>query len=142
MAKIVVLLRAGGVGFFGAPGDWSHFEPFFARRPGSPPLLPALAGAIVSGFFSFGGWWEASKLAGEVEDAPRNLPRALALGVLTVAMLYVAVSAVFLFLVPLEAVSRGRPSRRRRAPPSSGPAGAPSSPPSCCCPCWAACSRS
>jgi APA family basic amino acid/polyamine antiporter len=77
------------------------------RRPGSPPLLAGLAGAVVSGFFSFGGWWEASKLTGEVEDPSRTMPRALALGVLVVTVLYVAVSGVFLFLVPLEAVGSG-----------------------------------
>jgi APA family basic amino acid/polyamine antiporter len=59
---------------------------------------------MVSGFFSFGGWWEMSKLGGEVKDAPRTLPRALALGVLGVTLLYLAVSAAFLYLVPLEAV--------------------------------------
>jgi APA family basic amino acid/polyamine antiporter len=54
-------------------------------------------------FFSFGGWWEAAKLAGEVRDPGRTLPRALALGVGTVTLLYVAVSAVFLYLVPIDA---------------------------------------
>ncbi len=78
-----------------------------ARQPGAPPLLPALAGAVVSAFFSFGGWWEASKLAGEVRDPQRTLPRALALGVATITALYIAVSAVFLYLVPREAATSG-----------------------------------
>jgi APA family basic amino acid/polyamine antiporter len=99
------------LGLFSGAGDPSHFAPFFARRPDSPALFLALAGAVVSGFFSFGGWWEASKLAGEVEDAPRNVPRALFLGVLTVALIYVSVSAVFLFLVPLDAVQLAHPAK-------------------------------
>lgn len=106
-AKAGVLLLLVLAGFFGSAGDWSRFQPFVARHAGSPPLLPALAGAIVAGFFSFGGWWQASNLAAEVEDAPRTLPRALAGGVLLVTALYVAVSAVFLFLVPLSAVTSG-----------------------------------
>ena len=85
-----------------APGDASHFVPFLARRPGAPPLVPALAGALVLAFFSFGGWWEAAKLAGEVRDPQRALPRALALGVGAVTLLYASVSAVFLYLVPIE----------------------------------------
>jgi APA family basic amino acid/polyamine antiporter len=104
VAKIAVLLLLVAFGFLAGRGDWSQLRAVLVRRPGSPPLFPALAGAVVSGFFSFGGWWEASKLAGEVEDAPRTVPRALMLGVLTVALLYMAVSAVFLFLVPLESV--------------------------------------
>ncbi len=62
-------------------GSWSHFTPFVAQHPGSTPLLPALAGALVAAFFSFGGWWDVSKIAGEVKDPTRTLPRALVLGV-------------------------------------------------------------
>jgi APA family basic amino acid/polyamine antiporter len=100
VAKIAMLVTLVVFGFASGAGELGRFLPFAARQPEAPPLLPALAGAVVSGFFSFGGWWEASKLAGEVKDPKRTLPRALALGVATVTLLYVAVSAVFLYLVP------------------------------------------
>src|SRR5207244_713363 len=67
-------------GFAGASGEWSNFVPFVAQRPGSLPLGLALAGAMVAAFFSFGGWWDLSKLAGEVRDPERIVPRALILG--------------------------------------------------------------
>src|SRR3989304_2251559 len=86
-------------------GDSSRFLPLVERRPGAPPLVPALAGALVSAFFSFGGWWEMAKLAGEVRDPRRVLPRALAFGVAIVTLLYAAVSSVFVYLVPLASVS-------------------------------------
>jgi basic amino acid/polyamine antiporter, APA family len=89
-------------------GSWSHFVPFLAQRPGSMPLLPAVAGALVAAFYSFGGWWDVSKIAGEVRDPARTLPRALALGVLGVVAAYVLVSAVFLYLVPLDRVTSDR----------------------------------
>ena len=107
VAKIVMLVLLVVFGFASGAGELSRFLPFTTRQPGAPPLLPALAGAVVSAFFSFGGWWEASKLAGEVKDPQRTLPRALALGVATVTLLYVAVSAVFLYLVPREAATSG-----------------------------------
>jgi APA family basic amino acid/polyamine antiporter len=106
-AKIVMLVLLVVFGFASGAGQLDRFLPFVARQPGAPALLPALAGALVSAFFSFGGWWEASKLAGEVRDPQRTLPRALALGVATVTLLYVAVSAVFLYLVPREAATSG-----------------------------------
>ena len=62
-------------------GSWSHFEPLVARRPGAPPLLPALGLGLSGCFFSFGGFWEVGRIAGEVRDPRRQLPRALALGV-------------------------------------------------------------
>ncbi len=88
-------------------GDWSHFSPFIAQRAGSAPLLGALAGGMVAAFFSFGGWWDAAKLAGEVRDPARTLPRALGLGVAVVTLVYILTSAAFLYLVPLEGVASG-----------------------------------
>ena len=54
-----------GVGF--QLGDWSNFSPFVARRANSDPLIAALAGGFVGAFFSFAGWWDLGKLAGEVK---------------------------------------------------------------------------
>ena len=102
LAKIALLVGLVAWGFASGAGDLDRFEPFFARRPGAAPLVPGLAGAFVLAFFSFGGWWEAAKLAGEVRDPRRVLPRALALGVGAVTLLYVSVSAVFLYLVPID----------------------------------------
>ena len=34
----------------------------------------------LAAFFSFGGWWEVTKIAGEVRDPMRSMPRALRLG--------------------------------------------------------------
>ena len=85
-------------------GSWHNFQPLLQQRPGSMPLAPALAVAAVAGFFSFGGWWDLSKIAGEVKDPGRTLPRALVAGVLGVGAAYVFITAVFLYLVPLERV--------------------------------------
>jgi basic amino acid/polyamine antiporter, APA family len=85
-------------------GSWSNFVPFVAQRHGALPLGPALATAVVGAFFSFGGWWDATKIAGEVRDPGRTLPRALVLGVLAVTAVYVVISAVFIYLVPIEKV--------------------------------------
>lgn len=88
-------------------GDWSNFTPLLAQRPNSAPLLAALAGGMVGAFFSFGGWWDLSKLAGEVRNPAHVLPRALAYGVLIVTLVYILTSAVFLYLVPLDQVVSG-----------------------------------
>jgi basic amino acid/polyamine antiporter, APA family len=102
VAKIALLVGLVAWGFASGAGDAGHFVPFLARRADAGPLVPALAGALVLAFFSFGGWWEAAKLAGEVRDPQRALPRALFLGVGAVTLLYASVSAVFLYLVPID----------------------------------------
>jgi APA family basic amino acid/polyamine antiporter len=92
-------------GFGMGRGDWSNLTPFWSQRPGSLPLAPALAGGLILAFVSFGGWWDASKIAGEVHDPGRTLPRALVLGVSIVTVMYLAVSLVFLYLVPAERIA-------------------------------------
>ena len=46
------------------------------RPAGAPPLAEALAGALVGTFFSFGGFWEASRIAGEIDRPAAHVCRA------------------------------------------------------------------
>ena len=48
MLKLALIGGLVCVAFASAAGSWQHFEPFAARRPGAPPLGPALAGALVA----------------------------------------------------------------------------------------------
>lgn len=102
---LLLFLLLWGFGF--QLGNWSNFTPFVAQRSHSAPLLAALAGGLVAAFFSFGGWWDVTKLAEEVHDPGRTLPRALLYGVMIVTLVYILTSTVFFYLVPLEAVTSG-----------------------------------
>src|ERR1017187_7913436 len=75
--------------------------PFMKRRAGSDPLVGAVAGAAISAFFCFGGWWEAGKIAPEVRDPRRTLPIAFTGGVLVVTAIYLLVSFAFVAVVPM-----------------------------------------
>lgn len=105
--KLGLLALIAVWGFAGGLGDWSNFTPFVAQRAGSDPLVAALAGGLVGAFFAFGGWWDVSKIAGEIRDPARTLPRALTLGVVIVTFVYILTSAVFMYLVPVERVTSG-----------------------------------
>jgi APA family basic amino acid/polyamine antiporter len=98
--KVLALAGLVAAAFTVGDGSWAHFA---ARgRVGAPPIGEALALGLVGVFFSFGGFWEASRLAGEIRNPNRVLPRALALGVAVVTGAYVATSAAFVYLVPVE----------------------------------------
>jgi APA family basic amino acid/polyamine antiporter len=113
LIRWLTVLKLGLLGFviiwgFGLrAGHWSNFQPLLDQRPGSEPLLAALAGGIVGAFFSFGGWWDLNKLAGEVRDPQHILPRALIYGVTVLTAVYILTSAAFMYLVPLEQVTSG-----------------------------------
>jgi APA family basic amino acid/polyamine antiporter len=109
----LTLLKLGLLGFIVAwgigrgLGDWNNFVPFVDRHEGSTALIEALAGGLTMAFFCFAGWWDASKAAGEVRDPERNMPRALVLGVIVTTVVFVLVSAVFVYLVPLDRAKSG-----------------------------------
>ncbi len=94
--KIATLLFIIAFGFLSGFGNWQNFTPFFAVPPDT---FGALAGGIVGAFFAFAGWWEVTRIAGEVEDPQKNLPKALAIGVVAITAIYILTSAVFFYLV-------------------------------------------
>lgn len=106
--KILTVLKVGALlliilyGFGGRFGDFSNFMPFFAKPP---DMFGALAGGIVGAFFAFAGWWEMTRVAGEIENPRKNVPRALVLGVLIITALYILTSAAFMYLVPIANVT-------------------------------------
>jgi len=121
--KLGLLALIALLGFGLARGDWSNFLPFFEQRPGSQPVVAALPGVIVAGFFSFAGWWDMSKVAGEIREPQRNLPRALVLGILIVTVAFIVTSAAFLYLVPLEQVTSDEAFAALAGEALFGPAG-------------------
>jgi len=102
LLKIAVLFALVAWAFVSGHATTANLLPLAERRPGSEALFGAIAGATVNAFFSFGGWWEAGKLAGEVREPKRTLPLAFTVGVLLVTAVYLLVSFAFLSVVPLE----------------------------------------
>jgi basic amino acid/polyamine antiporter, APA family len=103
--KLFILFGLVGWAVVSGHAHWANLTPFSERRPGSEALFPAIAGGVMSAFFSFGGWWEASKIAGEVRNPKRTLPLAFVGGVAVVTLVYLLISAAFLAVLPLEQVA-------------------------------------
>ena len=59
-------------------------------------LIAGFAAALVPVSFTYGGWQQLNFVAGEVKDAQRKVPRALALGVGVVAVIYIGANLVYL----------------------------------------------
>jgi APA family basic amino acid/polyamine antiporter len=102
--KMPVLLGLVTWAFASGHATLANLAPVAGRRPGSDPLIGAVAGAAISAFFTFGGWWEAGKIAGEVRNPSRTLPIAFTGGVLMVTALYLLVSLAFVAVVPMQQI--------------------------------------
>ncbi len=84
------------------------FAPPVTAAPSSDLSLSAFAVSLVWISFSYSGWNAAIYVGAEVADPDRNLPGSLLAGTLIVAVLYLALNAVFLFAAPFEQLA-GRP---------------------------------
>ncbi len=67
---------------------------------------PSFAFGIVLVSFAYTGWNAAVYVGGEIEDAPRTLPRALGLGTLAVTLVYLALNALFLAAAPRDELAQ------------------------------------
>lgn len=104
LLKLGVLFALVAWAFFSGHASATNLMPLAERRPGSEMLFGAMAGSVVNAFFSFGGWWEAGKLAGEIRNPSKTLPIAFTCGVLVVTAIYLLVSVAFLAVVPLDRI--------------------------------------
>jgi APA family basic amino acid/polyamine antiporter len=102
--KVPVLAGLAGWALVSGQATMANLAPLTMRRAGSDPLSGAIAGAAISAFFCFGGWWEAGKIAGDVRNPRRNLPIAFTAGVLIVTAIYLLVSLAFVAVVPMEQI--------------------------------------
>jgi APA family basic amino acid/polyamine antiporter len=106
-------------------GNWSNFQGGASRAVGDArsPIGEALAIGLVSVFFSFAGFWEASRIAGDVREPSRTLPRALAIGVGCLTAIYALTTAAFIYLVPASQAGNAAEFARRAGELVLGPSG-------------------
>ena len=102
--KIPVLAALVGWALVSGHAALANLAPLALRRSGSDPIAGAIAGAAISAFFCFGGWWEAGKIAGDVRNPRRTLPIAFTAGVLIVTAVYLLVSFAFVAVIPMEQI--------------------------------------
>jgi basic amino acid/polyamine antiporter, APA family len=62
--------------------------------------------ALIAGLFAFGGWHVVTYTAEETVNPERTIPRALTLGIVIVTACYVALNAVYFYVLPLDKVEK------------------------------------
>ena len=95
VAAIAAIIVAGVFWSGPAPAPLAAAEPLTAR---------GFILAIAAGLFAYGGWHMVTYTAGETRDARRTLPRALLIGTLVVTACYAGLNAIYLRVLPLDAV--------------------------------------
>jgi basic amino acid/polyamine antiporter, APA family len=101
-------------GFTIGHGSTAHF---LSRAPARGHLAVSLIYVL----YAYSGWNSAGYLAGEIVEPARNLPRALIWGTLSVSVLYVALNALYVWAMPVSAMSGVLPIAQKAAALALGP---------------------
>jgi basic amino acid/polyamine antiporter, APA family len=75
-----------------------------ATAAAAPGLGDYVAG-LAAGLFAFGGWHMVTYAAEETVEPRKTIPRALVLGTVIVTVAYLAMNAVYLYVLPLDRVA-------------------------------------
>jgi APA family basic amino acid/polyamine antiporter len=103
----IVLMIAVGFALGGGNPDAALRSSSLASQ--GPSFSPHAFGlALVAGLFAFGGWHMVTYSAGETADPRRTIPRALVIGTVTVTACYIALNAVYLYVLPLQTVASSK----------------------------------
>ncbi|HXI34363.1 MAG TPA: amino acid permease [Gemmatimonadales bacterium] len=101
IAKIVAIAGVVAAGFWLGAGLPAHFVGAAETRAVS---VGGFAAAVAAGLFAYGGWHMVTYTAEETREPRRVIPRALAIGTLIVTAVYVALNAVYLYVLPVDRV--------------------------------------
>ncbi|ONG55818.1 amino acid permease [Pseudoroseomonas deserti] len=106
-----------GFGLFGTPAE-------AAPAPAVAPGTAAFGMAMVFVLLTYGGWNEAAYLTGEMQDAPRNVPRVLLAGTAILVALYVLANLALLSILGLEGLRGSNAVAADMMARVAGPSGA------------------
>lgn len=97
------------LGFTLGKGSWSNFaigHPTSIFDNGFYSFLSAMGVAFIAVFWTYDGWVYVSWAAGEVRNPEKSIPRSLVLGISVVMALYLAITAVYVYAMPLSEIAK------------------------------------
>ena len=68
----------------------------------------AIAAALQGAFWAYDGWHKITYIGGELKSPQRDLPRSLILGILLVTGLYLLMSAIYAYVLPIDEMARSK----------------------------------
>lgn len=102
---IISILLIIILGLFSSEGNWQNLTTTSTLRPeklSGYSLLSGLGVAVLGAFWGYEGWNNLGYIGSELHNPQKNLPRALALGVLLIMSLYLLLNFVYLYIEPID----------------------------------------
>jgi len=106
--KFTAMAAFVGLGFLIGKGHWSNFQAHgvsltMGLTPGQ--LVSAMGVGLIAVYWAYDGWVYITWVAGEVKEPRRNVPLAMVLGVLAVAVIYIAMNLTYLYALPVKEIA-------------------------------------
>jgi len=112
-AKFLAMAAFVILGFAIGKGSWANFTSRASGVPSSfsmglspTQLFSALGVGLIAVFWAYDGWVYITWVAGEVKEPRRNVPRAMVLGIIVVAVIYIAMNLTYVYAMPLSEVAK------------------------------------
>ncbi len=84
----------------------AHMSAGHAAVPSGMKVIPAMLTALFAALFTYDGWGDGARIAGEIRDPARNVPRSMLLAVALVTAIYLVVNAAYLFVLPADVLAK------------------------------------
>ena len=110
-AKFVAMGAFVILGLAIGKGSWGNFR-WHGEHAGVTmglsmnQLISALGIGLIAVFWAYDGWVYITWVAGEVKEPRRNVPRAMVLGIIVVAVVYLAMNLTYIYAMPLSEVAK------------------------------------
>ena len=96
---ILAIFTVTGLCFGLGNGSWVHFQTT-AQSVGKEVNVSSFFLAMLAAFWAYEGWNNLGFMAAEIKNPHRNVPLALTTGVAFVMLMYVAINASYLYVLP------------------------------------------
>ena len=103
--KIAALfLLITGILFSGS-GSWNNVVAPSPVMPAGSQLFNAYIAAIAGAFWAYDGWNNITFVGGEIQNAQKNIPASLFIGLLTIIVIYSLVNLSYEYVLPIQKMS-------------------------------------
>jgi APA family basic amino acid/polyamine antiporter len=80
-------------------GSLSHFSQTLPTKPAGWAMVAAWMAALSGAFWGYEGWNNITFVSGEIKEPQRNIPLSLFFGLLICTLVYVSLSAAFVYIL-------------------------------------------
>lgn len=106
-AKMIALLLMVFMIFFSGKGDTHHFiQPSSTIHLSGTELIAGIIAAMSGAFAAYDGWNNISFVAGEIKEPGKNIPKGLIIGLSICILLYVLTNQAYLYILPVDEMSK------------------------------------